>query len=1008
MDNLRIPIKPLMTLLILSAFIFGWFTHQATEKRIIQREQAALSDQLNVRASLINSRLEKDRSSVRFLYSTPPIQGIVRATQFNNIDPKDGTQLIQWKFRLETIFEAFLENNPAVSQARYIGVANGGMELVRVDRQSGNVKVRRQNQLQKKGHRDYFKAIGELGENQVYVSEINLNQERGEIVIPYEPTYRVGIPVFDDQQHLFGMVVLNVDARPLLISLSSGLPSQTKLLLLNETGGFIAHPRVGYAFQHEIGGEANFSTEFVQGVDKKIKARWLDSLVTGQRFYYDRLPIPLAHGKEHRFMDLVVMLPQSWVSGQLFQQSTQSLMIGAAVLALVLLFLGVFQSNVSKNLRLLDTQAQFESIIEGSADAIIAINERRKITLWNTSAQDMLGHSARHVQGQALQHVLNLSDRNDQFNTALNAVMAGSHQQPIRLVLKKRNQMDLHVSVSLSPIMRSGKAVGAAAIFRDISAEIDAENQVREINASLEDQVKVRTFQLEEAKNEALSASRTKSSFIANVSHEIRTPLNGIVGMLNLIRKSSDPQQINRYLNLADTSAGTLSALINDVLDLSKIEAGSLEMDSSDYDLRRRLSDIVASMSVRAFEKNLEVILDTSLLAHPHLYGDGSRVAQVFTNLIGNAIKFTDSGWVRVKVSSEQGSEGNVIVRATVDDTGIGVAQEKLADIFEAFSQEDNSVTREFGGTGLGLSITRQLCQLMGGDITVSSTKGEGSSFEFEIIQSQSAGSAESVRDPDLAEMRCAIFGGSEPLAEGISNQLYTWNAKSVDHFYNAPDDLTNESSVKNSGLETYDLILVDDSLANQFQGVVTTYPLTLMIHHMNLTKQYADALCFEQQIHKPVTVYELMSLFVEQDAQPDNRLHKSKKQTAGVTEKLSGARILLVDDNRINQEVAIGLIEDYGVEIAVASNGKQALELLASAPQDLVLMDCQMPVMDGYTATQQIRSGVCGEAMKSVPILAMTASAMAGDKERCSNAGMDDYMTKPLDPAILESKLLF
>ena len=1010
MWNFRIPVKFIISALVLGAILLGWFTHESTQKRIIERNQTALSDQLKIRVGLIHRRLEKDRANVRFLYSTPPIQGIVRATQSNNIDPKDGTQLNQWKLRLETIFEGFLENNPSVSQARYIGVANDGMEMVRVDRQVGNVKVRRNAQLQQKGHRDYFKSISQLSENQVYVSEINLNRERGEIVIPYEPTYRVGVPVFDARQQLFGMVLLNIDARPLLESINSDLPTDVQLILLNSLGGFVSHPFVEYQFQHEIGGDANFVTEYLTGFDKSLKAEWLEHSVSDQVYFYKRATIPLAQGAERRFMDLILMYPQSSINRLLFEQSTLSLMIGAAVMFLVLLFLAVFQSNVNKNLRLLNTQAQFESIIEGSSDAIVAVDERRLITLWNTSAQDMLGYTTRHVEGQLLQQVLSINDNEDEFHKAMNMVMAGRHHQPVKLLLRKRNQTELHASVSLSPIMRSGKVVGAAAIFRDISSQIKAENQIREINSSLEDQVKERTFQLEEAKNEALSASKTKSSFIANVSHEIRTPLNGIIGMLNLIRKCNDPAQINRYLGLAGSSAETLSSLVNDVLDLSKIEAGSLDMDAAEYDLRQVLSTIVASLSVRAYEKRLELIVDTTLLEQPFLFGDASRVAQVFTNLISNAIKFTEAGWVRIKVRSEQNSNGDIVVHASVEDTGVGVAGSKLDDIFEAFSQEDNSVTRQFGGTGLGLSITRQLCQLMNGDVSVTSSKGMGSTFSFSVLQGVSRNPENRVETPDLKGKKIAVVGGSEILVQSISNQLYQWNAKSVDHFKVYPSDANNDSHF----FDGFDSVLIDESMASSIDQMdrnsqCDTY--VLMMHHMNSSSNVSNRTGIKKSIVKPVTVYELLSVFCEEE--PANRHHKKykvghKENTEVLAPQIMGAKILLVDDNEINLEVAIGLLEDYGVFISVASNGKEALDVLKKSPQDLVLMDCQMPVMDGYTATQKIRQGICGEAVKSVPILAMTASAMAGDRERCSDSGMDDYMTKPLDPELLYSKLEF
>ena len=1013
LEHKQLPIKIIVPLLLGVAILLGWYTHQATRERIYNDQSQRLTDQLNLRSALLERRLKEDRAKTHFLYNTPPIQGILRATQNGGLDEEDGTRLEQWKRRLEIIFEAYLEDNPSVTQARYIGLADNGRELVRVDRIGGNIKVRHGKELQAKGNRDYFQAISELKYELIYVSEINLNREHGIIVYPFEPTYRIGVPVFDGDGVQFGMVVLNFDAAQLFEALKIDLPRELSLLVLNAQRGFIYHPNEDYRFSHELLGNFDWYTLYQQDDSGELPFQQLQDKQSGQAFYWQESTVPMDHLSPDRFMTLVMMVSTKHVQQLLFDQSTQALMVGAGIVALLLIFIGIFNANFKKNLRLISTQAQFESIIEGSTDAVIAMDLTGTIKLWNTSAQDMLGYSSRQVEGRLLWDVLNLGDQQYLLEDALQVIAEGKYHAPVNLTLKKRNQTELHLVVSLSPVASNGNILGVSAIFRDVTAQVEAEYQIREVNLNLELQVQERTQELEQARNEALSASSTKSSFIANVSHEIRTPLNGIIGMLKLLRKANSPDQQQRYLGMAETSAESLASLINDVLDLSKIEAGKLEIDHEPYDFCRMVSGVVVSMSVRTYEKELELVLDTANLTHTNVIGDPNRVRQIIMNLLGNAIKFTHSGWLRVVVSSEAKDDHHCIITIDVEDTGVGIAENKLDTIFEAFSQEDSSVTREFGGTGLGLSITRQLCQMMGGDIQVASTKGRGSTFQFTVVQILQE-SAQDQDELDLSGQRFLVVDPCHVVAESVANQLRRWRADRVDCMPSLPGD-SGLGALERTG---YNLILLDESILDGIALHEHAIPCAVMIHHIDRDTigQSESGKLFK--VVKPVTRYELERMFKRvqgKDVQEWFSLPGSQETSIsnGASDALAaidldGVRILVVDDNQINQEVAIGLIEESGATITTADNGKEAVEALAANHFDLVLMDCQMPVLDGYNATRQIRSGMAGEQAKKVPIVAMTASAMAGDRERCMLAGMDDYITKPLEPEELDTKLVY
>lgn len=384
--------------------------------------------------------------------------------------------------------------------------------------------------------------------------------------------------------------------------------------------------------------------------------------------------------------------------------------------------------------------------------------------------------------------------------------------------------------------------------------------------------------------DEAKSASRAKSDFLANMSHEIRTPMNGVFGMLELLSHESLTKEQHQKINVALNSSENLLKIINDILDFSKIEAGKLVLEHIDFDLNEVLEEVVHVMKNLVDEKSINLVLDTTEISSGWVTSDPLRIKQVIFNLLGNAIKFTDSGEVSIQASVLKTDEGCLFTCA-VSDTGVGIAEDKINSIFSSFNQADTSTTRNFGGTGLGLSISKRLCELLGGDITVTSQLGKGSCFTIQL-------------------------------------------------------PLSTSTLVKTT---------LDESNSNQNDEQVTAH-------------------------------------------QNDTSIPQWSPKT----------KILLVEDNEINQMVAESVLEHFNLSCEIASNGAEALEKLKSSnkqdfPYTLVLMDCQMPIMDGYEATLNIRGGECGSEYKLIPIIAMTANAMLKDREKCLNVGMNDYFTKPI-----------
>ncbi len=794
-----LPVKfALLAFVVAGIGVFGISLYSYQDAASLLRRQSILrlSEDMNRDALLFQENIERMRSDLLMLDHSDPILGYIRSVEGQGYDDQRNMTIELWKQRLEIDFENLLRQRPEYDQVRYIGLSDGGREIVRVERRNGKITVTPEQQLQQKGDRLYILRTSNMSPNQLYLSKVDLNREHGTIEFPLHPVIRAATPVFDRTGKVFAVIVINANFEKLARVFETP-PENVEYLVADARGDYVFHRDKNRRFTLAMGGDSGLYSDFPD-IDWQAISSSRENY-----FLIDDLPIRNASLiVRHLHYDPMdsdnYLILATLASHEVIEQEARSfgrrLLVGTlGVVALLSVIMALMARQLMAPIRML------------------------------TTAADKIAGGEEEVRIPAI-------DRNDELG-----VMAKSFNTMLNQLTRSRNEL-----CSLA--------------------------------RSLEEKVAERTRELSVALEQAEASARAKSEFLATMSHEIRTPMNGILGMGELLLATPLNERQKKYARTIYRSAEALLAIINDVLDISKIENQGIDLVREPFDLRLLLEETLEIFCLEAQKKDIEL----SLELHPadmatEVMGDRGRLRQVLVNLIGNGIKFTDQGSVRVQVTLLEQTEELLRLRFEVIDTGIGIASNVTEQIFDPFTQVDSSSARKYGGTGLGLSIVKRLVTAMDGITGLTSIPGHGSTFWFELP--------------------------------------------------------------------------------------------------MELNRK---------------------------DVPTDNAGDLSTGSESGKPNSL--ARILLVEDQDVNAEVTKEILRRSGLRVDWVDNGPDALKHLARHRYDLVFMDCHMPVMDGFATTRKIREmEKKGILPGHIPVIALTADAMRGDRETCLAGGMDDYLAKPV-----------
>ncbi|WP_018693315.1 response regulator [Algicola sagamiensis] len=1054
--GILIPVMVFVLTLLISLTI-SFLDYFEAKHHLYQKE----IEQLIIESNLSEPHLEQfflqARNDVVFISRMPAVFGLIRA-----IDANDTEKETAWREGLERVFTEMLSSKPYYSNLTYVGLGDLQQEIVQVvSRTTGIFKTPPSRYVS--NHDDIFiEDTFSMNEGEVNFSPIFENAIRG---LRSELHTRVATPVFHPEtREVFGAIIAEIRFSEFINTLNQTDLASLKYMLADKHGNlFYAHgnilmegtpsdeitdlrlediyPKLTKTFLEQNASHPFMNLKNLEGEESTSYLHYINMEDYGD---FSSLYLLLEHNNTTLHQEIAsvrnrsillgiatsllalaltilisrrVISPLTTMSdavrqhhdGETTSQFPTHSQNEIGVLArsfhnLILRMNESIQTQHELAMVAQESSERFQAILDAAVDGIITVDEAGIIQSFNPAAEKMFGYSEIEIKGSSLQTLFSEVSELDSDATQLELLIEGTELCGLR-----KDGRLFQLSISISEVMTQ-KGLLYMGLVRDIT------------------QTKRVAEELVLAKERAEDAVRSKSEFLACMSHEIRTPMNGVLGMLGLVLNTQLSSDQRHRLSVAQSSAKSLLGLINDILDFSKVDSGKMELEVLEFNLHQMLSDFIEGFGHLAQDKKIELILDVTGVEYAMVQGDPGRLRQIFTNLVSNAIKFTASGEIVVRVTLHTMSEQFWQLEAQVQDSGIGIPEDKRADLFTPFSQVDASTTRKYGGTGLGLAIVKQLCELMSGDIDVQSEIGIGSCFEFNILLEKSEKAGDKRIDFSEYALHVLIVDDNRTNRNMITAQLSQWGV-CVESCEDAAEALVLCDERIHAQQPMYDVALLDlkmpgmngIELAKRLKLIpqlssMKLVIMTLMHHQEDL--QYYASFGFSAYFPKPVTLHDLHRVIKAVTTGEEQTQEQSQGKTGADNHELldkksqfsAQTRVLLVEDNQVNQLVASGILEEFGLNADIAANGIEALASLhdaaAEEPYHLVLMDCQMPEMDGYEATRQIRVGEGGNAHQNVTIIAMTANVMQGDQEKCLEAGMNDYIAKPIDKDVLYQKL--
>ena len=660
-------------------------------------------------------------------------------------------------------------------------------------------------------------------------------------------------------------------------------------------------------------------------------------------------------------------------------------------------------SVAKRTAELKKSEEKYRTILENIEDGYYEIDLDGNFTFFNDSLCQIIGYFENKLKQTNIRDITDSDTTEDLIRSLKEVQKTGEATQSTDWAIVSNDGTKKHIEASISLIRNSeGRPSGFRGILRDVTEKKELQDE------------------LIEKREMAEAANMAKSEFLANMSHEIRTPLNGIIGMTELVDETAFDDNHQDIFNTIMSEAEALLGVISGVLDFSKIEAGKVELEHIPFDLQYMVEDVTHNIAHRAKKSGIECACFLSPDLPSKLLGDPGRVRQVLNNLVGNALKFTKQGEILIKVEKVEDTEKKVKILFIVKDTGIGIPEDKLERVFDSFTQADGSHTRQYGGTGLGLSISRQLIELMGGEIDVESQIGKGTTFWFTAVFGKSLGQSMPRREGsiDLEDLRVLIVDDNETNRNIFVNYLKSWGSRPVEAASSKEALAILNASISLD--EPFNLIISDFQmpeengfdLAKKVKAIdyLKSVPFVILTSvGMRGDGKICKDIGIEGYLTKPIRKRELkqgirLVLALPKTSEPGAEPPLVTRHT--IAEQFRKKyEILLAEDYPTNQKVALRHLQTAGYQVDLAENGQQAVEAYQSKPYDLILMDVQMPQMDGYEATRQIRNLERESSKKDknankgkrIPIIALTAHAVKGDKDKCIQAGMDDYIAKPI-----------